>query len=244
MGMNGRLMRPRASGPFTPKSISGLAAWFDADDATTITLNSGNVSEWRDKSGNGRHAAQSTAARQPAYTTNSLNGRPAVTAPGEAVQNKGLVTPAWQYVNVNTALFVFRVSGLNQAIYQRGALNDQPRAAVQGSPLELRATVGGTSGGQVNSVTSYTANNWGIGGTIFNASLARVYLNGVYGTDATGNSDTWSTSTSLRLFSLNDSLYTLNGGIAEFIYYDRQLTASEVTAVARYLSKKWSITLT
>lgn len=243
MPMNNRLLRPRASGGFTPKSLPGLAAWFDADDASTITLNSGNVSEWRDKSGNNRHATQATAARQPALTTNSLNGKPAITAIGDGGGNKGMVTPAWAYAPGNTALFVFRASALNQAIYQRGVLNDQHRGAVQSSPLELRSTVGGSAGPQINSVTAYTANNWSIGATIVNTNLTRVFLNGVYGADATGNTQTWSTSTALRLFSLTDSLYTINGGIAEFIYYDRQLTATEVTSVARYLSKKWSITL-
>ena len=138
---------------------------------------------------------------------------------------------------------MFRASALNQAIYQRGSLNDQPRAAVQGSPITFRATLGGTTGTQINSEINYTANSWAIGATVINTNLARAYLNGVYGTDATGNTDTWATITSCRLFSLNNSLYTIIGGIAEFIYYDRQLGASEVTQVAKYLSKKWNITL-
>lgn len=243
MPMNPRLLRPLGS-TFTPRSLAGLALWFDADDASTITLNSGNVSEWRDKSGNNRHASQGTAARQPAYTTGSLNGRPALSAAGESVQNKGLTTPTWAYTAGNTALFVFRAAGLNQAIYQRGSINDQPRAAVQVTPLELRSTLGGSTAAQINSVTAYSANAWSIGGTVINTGLSRVYLNGVYGADATGNTQTWATSTAIRLFSLTDSLYTIDGGIAEFIYYDRQLTASEVARVASYLSKKWGITLT
>ena len=242
MAMSPKLLRPRATG-FTPKTLAGLAAWFDADDATTITLNSGFVSEWRDKSGNGRHASQATASRQPAYAANTLNGRPVLTAAGDAGGNKALATPTWAYAAGNTALFVFKASALNQAIYQRGGINDQPRAAVQGSPLELRSTLGGSSAAQVNSATAYTSNTWVIGGTVVNTGLSRVYLNGVYGTDQTANTQTWSTSTSLRLFSLTDSLYTINGGIAEFIYYDRQLSATEITQVARYLSKKWNITL-
>ena len=242
MPMNPRLLRP-TGGTFTPKTLAGLALWFDADDASTITLNSGNVSEWRDKSGNNRHATQGTAARQPAYTTNSLNGRPALTAPGNVVQNKGMTTPTWTYSAANTALFVFKAAALNEAIYQRGAINDQPRGAVQNTPLELRSTLGGTTATQVNSVTPYTANTWGIGGTVVNTGLSRVYLNGVYGTDETANTQTWATSTAVRLFSLTDSLYTINGGIAEFIYYDRQLSASEITRVARYLSKKWNIAI-
>ena len=242
MGMSPKLLRPRQTG-FNPKQVANLAAWFDADDASTITLTGSNVSEWRDKSGNGRHATQATAARQPAYTTNSLNGRPALTALGEAVQNKAMSTPAWAYAAGNTALFVFRISAQNQGIYQRNGLNDQPRGAVQSTPLKLRATVGGTNAAQIHSEINYTANNWSVGATVINTNLARAYLNGVYATDATGNTETWNTSTAIRLFSVSDSLYTINGGIAEFIYYDRQLSASEITQVAKYLSKKWNISL-
>jgi hypothetical protein len=46
--------------------------WLDASDLSTISTVSGAVSEWRDKSNNGRHAA--TAVRQPNYTFNVYNG--------------------------------------------------------------------------------------------------------------------------------------------------------------------------
>jgi hypothetical protein len=46
--------------------------WLDASDLSTISTVSGAVSEWRDKSNNGRHAA--TAVRQPTYTFNVYNG--------------------------------------------------------------------------------------------------------------------------------------------------------------------------
>ena len=46
---------------------SDLSIWLDAEDTSTITLNSGNVSQWDDKSGNGRNVSQAVAAQQPAY---------------------------------------------------------------------------------------------------------------------------------------------------------------------------------
>lgn len=68
---SGQLWQPSALG-------SSLALWLDADDPNTITLNSSNVSQWSDKSGNGRHVAQSSASLQPAYVTTATNGKPAV----------------------------------------------------------------------------------------------------------------------------------------------------------------------
>ena len=67
--------------PWTPANIS-TALWLDAADASTITLNGGNVSQWNDKSGNARHATQATAASQPAYTAAGLNGKAVLTFDG------------------------------------------------------------------------------------------------------------------------------------------------------------------
>ena len=63
------------TGAWSPAQLASTACWLDASDTATITLVSGtNVSEWRDKSGNGRHATQATSANQPTYTSNSQNG--------------------------------------------------------------------------------------------------------------------------------------------------------------------------
>ena len=68
---------------WTPAQLgSSLALWLDADDASTIVLNGNTVSQWSDKSGNNRHATQSTAANQPTRTLSGLNNRTVVTFDG------------------------------------------------------------------------------------------------------------------------------------------------------------------
>jgi hypothetical protein len=244
MAMNPRLLRPLDTA-FNPKRVAGLALWFDADDASTITLNGSTVSEWRDKSGYNRHATQATAARQPAYTTNSLNGKPAVTAPG-ADGLRAMLVSAFQFYNAHTAMFVFKASGgYAQTVFNRGSNNnDRPKFDYAvGPPRTVNARKGGTGAAQVSSTLAYTESQWSVGGLLSDVATIRCYLNGVYGTDQTGNTESWSDTAILRLFSLTDTLLPLNGGIAEFIYYDKQLTASEVARVAKYLSKKWNIAL-
>jgi hypothetical protein len=80
MPMNPRLLRPlaRKKAPFSPLSLSGLQLWLDATDSSSITLNSGNVSQWADKSPQGNNATQATAINQPAYATASVHGLAAV----------------------------------------------------------------------------------------------------------------------------------------------------------------------
>ncbi len=63
---------------WTPSQLT-TALWLDADSPSSITLNGTTVSQWSDKSGNGRHATQATTANQPTYTDNGLNGKPVLT---------------------------------------------------------------------------------------------------------------------------------------------------------------------
>ena len=77
----------RAFGAFgamawTPAQLPSLALWLDADDASTITLNGSNVSQWSDKSGNNRHVSQATAANQPAYLATGFNNKPTLQTDG------------------------------------------------------------------------------------------------------------------------------------------------------------------
>ena len=51
---------------WTPAQLP-TAIWLDATDSGTITLNGATISQWNDKSGNGRDVLQSTAANQPAW---------------------------------------------------------------------------------------------------------------------------------------------------------------------------------
>jgi hypothetical protein len=59
---------------WNPSMIS-TALWLDAADASTITQSSGAVSQWNDKSGNGRHVSQSTSAKRPTVASAELNGK-------------------------------------------------------------------------------------------------------------------------------------------------------------------------
>ena len=72
--LQGRLWTPDLLRP-------NLSFWQDAADLSTITIATG-VSEWRDKSGNGRHFTQATGANQPSYSDTGFLGRPGITFDG------------------------------------------------------------------------------------------------------------------------------------------------------------------
>ena len=72
-----------AGSPWTPEMLTvGLALWLDASDASTVTASGGAVSQWRDRSGNNRHAGQATATAQPLRVDAALGGRPAMVFDG------------------------------------------------------------------------------------------------------------------------------------------------------------------
>lgn len=62
---------------------AGLQMHYDADALNTFTRNASNdVSQWRDRSGNNRHAAQATSSAQPKYTLNVIGGKSGVVFDG------------------------------------------------------------------------------------------------------------------------------------------------------------------
>lgn len=61
--------------------------WLDASDSSTISHNSGNVTQWNDKSGNNRHATQGTVALQPLTSANTIGGLNTISFVSEDVLN-------------------------------------------------------------------------------------------------------------------------------------------------------------
>jgi hypothetical protein len=103
MGMNGRLLRPRKqSAAFLPNNISGLYLWLDASDASSVTLNSGNVSEWRDLSGGGRHFEQASASGRPQYTSGGQNGLNCLTFTGSQWMVSSAASSSWEFLHDGT----------------------------------------------------------------------------------------------------------------------------------------------
>lgn len=229
MAMNSRLLRPTASG-FNPKSIAGLAGWWDANDASTITLNGGNVSQWNDKSGAGRNVSQGTALNQPEYLASSLNGKAGInwgTTPGTAKRlSRDSVTM--------TARDHFVV-----ADFDGGATfaNFEGLVTSGGSfPLGGEAA-GSTVWRAIDQFDRIQVNNNASSNvalpTILNPFIVRA-------TRLAGQS----TATALHFGQfINFGNRGWAGKIYEIIIYDSSLSAAQAMTVKRYLSGKWGIAL-
>lgn len=239
--MSPRLLRPRAKGGFSPKSISGLVGWWDASNAPSVTLTGGFVSQWDDLSGGGLHLTQTVEANRPGTAT--VNGRQAVDFDGS---NDHLFTSSTAIVRTIFNVHVIDTANVAQSIYhtQSGTgVTDLRMHLLYSSLNEYRSqsvafvTNQGVSGG------SRTANPR-LSAFTFSGSASTGRLDGsvLGGTTAAAGSDNVGVWLGIRRIGSTNSL-PLDGKICEHILYDRVLTATEIGAVEKYLSAKWGVTL-
>ena len=98
---------------FDPRRIPGLESWWDAADAASVTLDSGRVSQLADKSGKGRHAANSTSgSTQPSYITGARNGLNVARFAAASVQRLTVAssTAAYNFIHNGTESYIAAVS--------------------------------------------------------------------------------------------------------------------------------------
>ena len=269
MAMNPRLLRPRASG-FNPKSISGLSLWLDASDASTITLNGSNVSEWRDKSGGSPNASQATAASQPAYTSSAINGRPAVDFNSTRALTFASSTASFNYLHSSTGGAIFMVvrpgATSDPNAYRPFLVNHGDSSSNTGVGLilddrtansrnnQLTMTVNRGVGGQQTAAVLAnnfftTANAYCVLSVVLDCGNAtasarlRAYHNGT----ANGTTNTVTNTAATGNATQNMTIGSIGGGteaaVAEMLFYQGVLGASQRVAVERYLGKKYGITV-
>jgi hypothetical protein len=95
-------------GAWTPEQIT-TALWLDAADTSTITLTSGKISAWVDKSGNSRDAEQYDVEKMPSVLSGGLNSLDIVAFNGSG----WMLVPEYLFANeysVNASLFLVGAS--------------------------------------------------------------------------------------------------------------------------------------
>lgn len=230
MAMNPRLLRPRASG-FDPRSITGLAAWFDAADASTVTLVNDAVSQWNDKSGNGRNASQSTANNRPTYA-DTRNGRSVITFNGTS---HTLTTGSFTQNQPSTMFLVARWA--SNASGTGGNAVDGFLSNRAGLYRRTTNNWGMFAGTELFSGTPDT--NWHQFAGIYNSTSSALRVDGSQLTS--GNVGSQNVTSGLALGSYNGTTSFFGGSIAEMLFYGGALSASQISSVERYLRSKWAL---
>jgi len=240
MGMSPRLLRPRATG-FNPKSISGLAAWYDASVASSITFNGSTVSQWNDLSGNGQHQVQGSASLQPNYSATNANGKPALTTTG----TQWMQASAFASSAAATVFMVWKISSASGTpfMWQRGVVNDVHSFLMNPGTNQIQARRGSSNQGTLTVSDLGVTDIWRVGTLVFSTTLSRIYNGNTVGTDNTATVSAPVGNKVLTLFALDSGTRAGNPGFAEFLYYSSQLDDAQQAKVRTYLGKKWGITL-
>jgi hypothetical protein len=227
-----------------------LAVWLDAEDTSTITLNGSTVSQWNDKSGNGRHVSQENATQQPAYTTGALSNKPVLTFDGvnDTLQRasaglSGLssvsIFVVMRYItggtseDIATGVGTAGVAGAVRSFYRK------PSGTTQGwanwsrdvGDSAFSCDIGGGHHIFAGWNTSLVAGN--------NIVIARDGLSAVY-TNANGNLAL--TGDGLGVGELVGSFtrYT-NASIAEVVILPVAVTTAQQQLIEGYLAHKWGL---
>lgn len=226
--------RPATAAPFLPSDIVGQEFWYRGDDTVDV---GGVVQTWTDKSGNGRHATQGTAAARPTPVTRA--GQRALSFDGG---DQLVATFAGALTQPTTIYLVWEVTaimgvqvlldgndGTNRNFIYATATGPAVRA---GAPTELAG--GAPSAGQIYA-TCFVVNG---------ASSALYGRSNFVTAGATGNAGT-AVLDGLTLGASNASTLRLTGYEWEAIGYSGAHDAATRKQIGDYLTSHYpSLTVT
>lgn len=224
----------------TQLSDTGFSLWLDAADVTSVNLLGTQVTQWRDKSGNGNDASVSGTIRY----TGKIGKFTAMSYPGTfstyfkgSVSNSGPTLSAFAVYLMNSASStVVRVLSLAVA----GEVDWQ---SIQNTSALIRQT------SVMTSYRNYAAlgNSTAVFGTpvlvacVFDGVTQTFYTNGTAGTSAasTGNFgyNTYEIGASLQ----EESAINFDGFIGEILHFTAALSNLQRQQVEGYLAWKWGL---
>jgi len=234
-----------SAGPalWTPANIT-TALWLDAADASTITESGGVVSQWNDKSGNGRNFAQFTSTAQPALTASGLNskaiigfdGNDSLTANFSLSVTSESIFAVLKYASTSSGFArIFSQSDGGEDFSTTGHYIPLIR---DGNAARLASFAAGGSRSQI--FLDY--NTWGIAGSIHTGSQITNHLNAT-----AGSAFSHTLNKTFTRFALGTQLASnlggfLNGSIAEVILLPAAATETQRQKLEGYLAHKWGLT--
>jgi len=218
-----------------------------------MTLSGSSVSQWNDRSGNGRHVSQSVGSSQPTYATNQQNGKPAITFDGS---NDRLTNTNAGSAGVDNCSF-FAV-----ARFVAGGANEDLLLGIgEGNQLkQLRSLYRGSNGTTLGFATwanDLTSSAYGVdaAGSYHIFAVRQTGTSVQMRRDGLGTSYTLPSSMSSVLTSnlfvgaphtnpaTNGVNYAANVSFAEIVMFYSYASDATTTLVEKYLSKKWNIAL-
>ena len=242
-----------------PPVTSGLTHWYDGTDATTMTVSSGNISQWRTKtpSTSGVNMNQSTGSQQPNLETGVRNGRSAVKFTKANNDNLFNGTQPSSGSITQSLCFAGMTVGLGTDGFPQDAVAWGTSNAV-GANYALQFTSNNDALG-ASRVDAGLAGNQATAGIISNNNYSGLWyaqvatISGSAQTQAVNKTDTGTQNATASNVAANSQFYLgwgtdpwyerfgWNGYIGDVLIYNRVLSAQEKTDMATWLMSKWAI---
>jgi len=231
---------------WTPADIT-TALWLDAADASTITESSNAVSQWDDKSGNGRHVSQANAGSRPVFAPTGLNGKQTIDFDGNDFLKNASFQPAGALscfivfnrdtaggilINAQRTNGIFEIAGSSGANYKNvtitatGAMNPALGFDIANGGTNQDIILGIQYDGSGSASTDFVARLNGADQAITNSGAVGFL------------SETGFTVGARAVQGLN----YYNGRISELVYISSQASLSDVEKLEGYLAHKWNLT--
>ena len=239
-----------AARAFTPASISGLTAWYDFSDVSTlftdsarttaVTADGDAIGGVTDKSGNAAHLSASTTAR-PTYKTAIQNSKSIARFNGSANKLNGTIPTL---ANSAFSIFLVRKSsydsgtrvvltvGVDDVSYKHLHIK---QSASGSESFDLYSYAAGATGLALNTFALYRFSQ--------NSSKSLYYhRNGTQVTSNTANASFFTGTTDFRIGSYGPfDIQWFLGDIGEVLIYTGELSAGNVSSIETYLNARWSL---
>ena len=231
---------------FVPSDLSGLVAWFDAYDDSTLTLVSNAASEWRSRIG-ALVLQQATAGSRPPYSATARNGRPGLQGDGSTRWMQmpaftGLPSGAAPSHKFAVGFFTNLASQSWRTIFSYGTTDVfNSRQITKHETTDKAGTGTGTATAHNFPASAPT---W-LGADKIVAGLLRsgkqeAVVDGQY-TSSTAIAINTPAVTRFDLFRFGNSGGHWNGWVQEFFIFDNELSTEARQKVEGYMAAKWGL---
>lgn len=225
-----------------PASIKGLQLWLDATDNSSLILNGSSLSQWNDKSGNGRNATKfGSSATNAVYNATGFNNLPAIQM--NTGQGLSAPMPSGTIVSGISVFVIFQKNGATNQ-YETIVSRQRDDGSNYCAPIDTYNAVR-TQGGnhfQGSSFNLQSATNLNLFSFTVAPNLWDEYVNGssVFRANITPNFDDVG-SNFFHIGTRPGGETNFTGVISEVIVYNKVLTSRERQFNEGYLAWKYNI---
>jgi hypothetical protein len=233
---------PLRSRSFVPTDIAGCEVWLRSD--LGLTFNSGNVSTWKDQSGQGHDCSQGTSTRQPAYNVSPINGIPTLFFDASTAGSEKIFSMAGSLAGLTAGHVFFvakSVNALPPAQSRTGIWNLGGAATASHLPYldsivydSFGSNTRYTEGAAVVTITNPFYYEVRASSSSWNS-----FMNGISQFSTTPNTVAWSGTLELGGNSPVGVFY--DGHLAELLIYSRVLAGDDLARVQQYIKRRYAL---